>query len=681
MKRGFWLIVAALLVSTPAHTFAQDHISVWSPRTPLTPEEAFAYTKSSIFTLALSTAINQLNQYPVFNGEPRGIKNINGSIIGITGFPFIGGSLIFSREIVTGNYLGTDNVIQLADQFGINISTGLQVGTEDLPLPVRAGFNGSVSVSRIFSHLKPITSIRGANRFAFKNAIVPLFIKQNANTLSPLSNNDFEQLPINEKKAIYQSSLQEFLEKIAPGESILITDSLNSEAMLTANTGIYKMIDLSGTARASEIVIRRLHIFRKDHNTFQIYEDSGCANQPSLAAQIGLRIPIPHQGIRLFYAGKTPIDYARMPIITAKWGKNNGDAKTRFFEIKIDHNPESEAKLNAAADKLRKLRMTLLEGNSEPIENISKPFVIDHDFHENNMQDRILIFSQRKLHSTSTLSFKSDDEVKHTYIRNFFGKSNGFDYTNPGSHSLTFAKEFITRSSGTFGDDTTLNPGYNSRGFARNRLLLYEAEKLNDGSIINPFVRITRIYNGWNGTAPKIQNLLNHYQKNYGDGDHPPIEFKESENLFLYTIGVNFKFNEDAIHHLESLDKDQLKEIFARNGVNLDYRRVDERIINQILKFKKRQSAHSLMRAFAIADRHLDGKGFLELIGGIENVSAEINITGYKKVPENGELGYVSLNYPIAGKKGILSPLGEIQKKLGMTDGEFLALWIKGRVI
>jgi hypothetical protein len=40
--------------------------------------------------------------------------------------------------------------------------------------------------------------------------------------------------------------------------------------------------------------------------------------------------------------------------------------------------------------------------------------------------------------------------------------------------------------------------------------LLYEAEKLNDGSIINPFVRITRIYNGWNGTAPKIQNLLNH---------------------------------------------------------------------------------------------------------------------------------------------------------------------------
>ena len=128
MKRGFLSIFIALLAISPKSSHAQDRISVWSPRSPLSPKEMFAFTKSSAFTSALSTAVDFLNSYAEFRGDsfsfPKNKISGDSGLIGITGYPFVGGSLIFSREIVTGNFLGTDNLIQLADQFGIRVSAG-----------------------------------------------------------------------------------------------------------------------------------------------------------------------------------------------------------------------------------------------------------------------------------------------------------------------------------------------------------------------------------------------------------------------------------------------------------------------------------------------------------------------------------------------------------------------------
>jgi hypothetical protein len=686
MRRGFWSIIITFLVATPMLSHAQDRVSVWSPRSPLSPEEMFAFTKSSAFTAALSTAVDFLNSYAEFRGDSFSFPKHNPStsdsgLIKMTGFPFLGGSFIFSREIVTGNFLGTDNLIQLADQFGIRISAGARISTENLPMAIRGGFGGSVSISRIYSHLKPITSMRKTNRYAFHNAIVPLLIRRNAKSIDPLMADGYEQLPFDLKKQIYLDSLHDFSDRLQTGESIVITESLIGEANASANAGLYKMVDLSTTLRAPELMIRRLHLQRKSDHLFQLFEDDGSAFQPNVSVQVGYRLPIPHQGIRLFYRGQSPLDYATMPIVRAKWGRNQGDAHTRLYSIEINPQPMTEQDLQIAVTNLRKIRNLLLECNADETTKQLQPIVIDHEFKEKSLQDRILVFSQRKLKSAAKLMLTDTRGNQRTFIRNFFGKSNGFDYTNPASHALSFAKEYITRSRADFSDDTTLNPGYNSNGVARNRILIHEAEITKDGKIHQPSVRLTRIYNGWNATAAKIQLLLDRYQQNYGDGSYPRIIFQESKNLFLYTIQAGFVLNESAIHHLTQLDESALRELFARHGVSLRFRRVDERIAREISDFRKTHSAQSLMRAIAIADRHLDGAAFLDFLGGLQNLKVEIRIDGFKQNQSNGDLGLVNLQFPIAGNGINTTPLQQLQQSLGMTDGEFHALWIKGRIL
>jgi hypothetical protein len=687
MRRGFWFIFITLLAATPMISHAQDRVSVWSPRSPLSPEEMFAFTKSSAFTAALSTAVDFLNSYAEFRGDSFSFRKNNGAnhsdsgLIGMTGYPFLGGSLIFSREIVTGNFLGTDNLIQLADQFGIRVSAGARISTENLPLAIRGGFGGSVSISRIYSHLKPITSMRKANRYPFQNAIVPLLIRRNAKTVDPLMADGYDQLRFDLKKQIYLDSLRDFSDRLQTGESIVITESLVGEANATANAGLYKMIDLSTTVRAPELMIRRLHLQRKSDHLFQLFEDDGSAFQPNLSVQVGYRLPIPHGGIRLFYQGQVPLDYATMPLLRAKWGRNQGDAHTRLYTIELNPDPATEQDLQIAISNLRKIRNLLLECNADEATRQLQPIVIDHEFKEKSLQDRILVFSQRKLRSAATLTLTDQNGAKRSFIRNFFGKSNGFDYTNPTSHALSFAKEYITRSSADFSDDTTLNPGYNSNGVARNRILIHEAEITQDGNILKPAVRLTRIFNGWNATAAKIQLLLDGYQQNYGDGTHPRIVFQESKNLFLYTIQAGFVLNDSAIQHLTRLNESSLRELFARHGVSLRFRRVDERIARELADFRKTHSAQSLMRAIAIADRHLDGAAFLDFMGGLQNLKVEIRIDGFKKVESNGELGLVHLQFPIAGNGNNSTPLQQLQQSLGMIDGEFHALWIKGRIL
>ncbi len=46
--------------------------------------------------------------------------------------------MILSRNIVTGTYLGTDNLVQLADSVGVVVGAGVFAGTTGLPTPLTA---------------------------------------------------------------------------------------------------------------------------------------------------------------------------------------------------------------------------------------------------------------------------------------------------------------------------------------------------------------------------------------------------------------------------------------------------------------------------------------------------------------------------------------------------------------
>src|SRR5690606_13702021 len=96
-------------------------------------------------------------------------------------FPTFRGQMILSRNLITGTYLGTDNLVQLVDTVGVAVSAGAFVGAVGLPVDAMA--SGEVSLVRTYAHLRPVTSIQKSLKYSFKNIFVPLVKKDYGNKL------------------------------------------------------------------------------------------------------------------------------------------------------------------------------------------------------------------------------------------------------------------------------------------------------------------------------------------------------------------------------------------------------------------------------------------------------------------------------------------------------------------
>ncbi len=624
------------------------------PDSPFNPGENFAFAESGLFSSIISSAVGKLNQLPVLSN--------NFTTPGKWAFPFANGTFIFSREIVTGSYLG-DHLIQIADSFGIRTSIGARLNMSGMPTAMGMSFMGSVSASRTYSHLKPMNSIRKANRYGYQNIIIPYFTHSSAKQLDPIFEDGFETLPIEQKKQIYEQSLLDFKNKLAPGESLVITDSLIADGKISANVSLYQLIDVSAFGEDKEIVMSRLHIYRKDENTFQIYKDYGEATQPSFGIEIGIR-----KGI------------ASLPVIKAKWGKNTGKSKIQYFSINFENKAENNG-IDESISQLKIVQQLIKRGNIEVLKKHTKPFLIENHFKEENQQDRVLFFGQRRLRSVSDITVTSPDGTKNNFVHDFFGKSYTFDYGNTSRDILNFANEYFTNSLVTFAEDSNVNPGYTSKGHSKNQLLEFDAEKMPDGTLKDRYVKISRVFNGWSLPKEKVLLILDQLSKEYGGELFPPNTLNETEKMLLYTITLNISLYEEGIHHLETLTKEDIRNIFKKYAFDLKHRSIDDRIINRIQEFKETHSSKALLRAISIADHFLPAEGFIEFMGGKNNVLINAKVEGYRKGDERVDSPILSNTIGSAINKKVYGPLTEIRKKMGMSENEFLSLWILGRIL
>ena len=65
--------------------------------------------------------------------------------------PVVDVNLLLSRDIILGNYLGTDNLVQLADTFGASADVGMFAGIEGLGYDLAGSAKASVSLVRSYS--------------------------------------------------------------------------------------------------------------------------------------------------------------------------------------------------------------------------------------------------------------------------------------------------------------------------------------------------------------------------------------------------------------------------------------------------------------------------------------------------------------------------------------------------
>lgn len=160
--------------------------SYGDPESPFSASELGSFALSRIQSQVLSTALEKFNKYLGTQDETNYLEKI-GEIVKKEGpffstqavaVPTFHGSLIVSRDIVTGSYMGTNNKVQLVDNLGFSLDAGVFAGIEGLPIPV--GIKGGVGVNftRIFSHVKPVQSLKKSMKEPYRNMLVPLLLRK-----------------------------------------------------------------------------------------------------------------------------------------------------------------------------------------------------------------------------------------------------------------------------------------------------------------------------------------------------------------------------------------------------------------------------------------------------------------------------------------------------------------------
>ncbi len=389
-----------------------SRFSFGDPDSPLSGTEIANFIGSTVVSQAINGAINFVstkylnNQKMLENAFVQRqqdlyleqlFKYLTTGIVsnipfGIWVYPTFGGSLILSREVVIGSYLGTDNKIQLADVVGFSVNAGVFANVEGLTAPVPLSITGSTQVqySRTFSHLKPIASFKASFKYPFRNIIVPyLQRKVGREFVSLLSSGSLRDLKDEERQKTISETMEKFKKELSVGESIIISDNLIFGANAALGTGYGKIIKLSGQLGVSNFTLSRLHIFRKDENTIHVYRDVG--NVTSLIMAFNFR--------------------AVAPILDLSIKTGGGYAKTKFYSIDID------SKNPSIVESIQSLKGLFRNSSLEILNKVSKPYILKHKFKETQVNLGLTALQISNLNARDQVEIQHPEGAKKTFFQ------------------------------------------------------------------------------------------------------------------------------------------------------------------------------------------------------------------------------------------------------------------------
>ncbi len=649
-----------------------------------------AFNSMNFMSNDVDTKINTINQDIAVKASEKlkAGKSLSGLVDKYV-LPTVSGKIILSRDIVAGSYLGTDNLIQLVDTIGVSVNGGAFGGiagifakTGDLSgltyAPISLTGSATLSLTRSYSHIKPITSVKKALKYPFKNVIIPLLKRKQGHTLKEESGKDYDKINALAKKERdheYQTIFDTLTNSIEVGESVIITDTVSVEAAAQAGIDLYTVANLRARIEGNSLVISRLHLLRKSENIFQVYRDLGQNN--SLQETLALDKII--------------------PILKASDKMSKGEARTKFYNINLNkEDPGFKKKLAALAAVFGHNSLSLLDKEQ-------KPYQINHNFTEQNPGFGVLVFRWNSLDSTDNITVKAPNGDEKKFIRRYRGFSTGIDFESYAQDMVGLLTSKIFKTQFSPSSFNSSNPGFTYYGRAYNKIQVFEGELAADKKTMKPYTRLTRIWNGWQmkveGAVKKLEQIKKRYQFNF----MPAEVLAQTKKLFLYNINVNLYVHKEGIAALVLKKDEEIKDAFmkfqARDMTNytgddaLKFSGYKE-VINwkkeyqkEIAKSDLKKASHYLLKMISKIESKLTVGGFEALLGGKAGFLLQARIDGFRIGDEKGDQPLISNTFGTLGSDTLGGPtadvLGFFQQTGGATmiDGEFYVNWLLGRLI
>jgi hypothetical protein len=681
------------------------------PESPLSYGEMSSIFKTKAINTGLELLVSALNSSSLLSTDLEGkISEINKNILNkadaalkegrpLTGLvepytlPTVSGRLILSRDTVAGSYLGTDNLIQLVDTIGLSISAGAYSGlggvftntgtyspalNANAPAPVSLGGLLNASINRRYSHVRPITSVKKALKYPFKNILIPLLKRKQGNVFEQEAQRDFDQinsLVKAEREKEYEKIYEAITQQLEIGESIIITDSISVGANADAGLKLYGISNARTRLGGNSMIISRLHILRKSQTVIQIYKDLGHNNTFEVTLGLDKFIPLVK--------------------VTKKGSK--GSAKTKFYNINLN-SMESDFK-----QKLDAISTVFFHNSLALVDKLQKPFVIKHKFSENNPGAGALVFRANKLNSVDRITVQAPSGDEKKYLRRYKGYSIGLDFESYLQDMIGLFSSKILKTQFSPLAFSQSNPGFTLHGRAFTKIQIYEAEVDDEGSLKRPYTRLTRVWNGWQIKQKGAKKILNNIKERYRFNFMPEEVLAQTKKFFLYNFNVNLYVHKEGLSHLSNLSDKEIEDIFIKfqrrdmtnyTGEDALVHSGIRRLLNWNRLYRKnlennnlQRASNQLLKIVSLIERKLTLEGIEAAFGSRENFLLLARIDGFRIGDESGDQPLISNTFGMLGNDNLNGPTAEMLEFLryqgseSMTEGEFYVNWILGRLL
>jgi hypothetical protein len=620
--------------------------------------------------------------------------------------PIVNGQVILSRNIVVGNYMGTDNLVQLADTFGYGVRVGVQVGFDGFGLNYGASTSATLNYVKTYSHLKPVKRLRDSMKEPYKNMVVPIvkhMIRKQADRLATFEQ-DTADATDEEKDEVLNEIVKTLDKYLGVGESLITTERLAPTIMASGRIS-YSGTSVSLGLSTEGLLIKRVHLHRKDGNTIQVYVDNG----KSLGIGVSFKVD------------------NLIPILEVRYKRTAGKYKVNAYTLNLDTDADRNPDLMRTAAGLSHL---IRKGSAELLDDISRPYSISNKFVDESIKAKLFHWRHKTLRQSDMFSiltpkYKETNYVKYskasqmginyraflTDIVNYYlGKYvnglriNGDTWKNPGQTYFGVAKTTEARFEGRLlpQEDEILvdvdsdEDGEISEHEAEN-YELNEKDTLLKRDISAKFLSLTHRKEGWNISRKKLFKEVKEWNDKYKKKLFADNTLKDATALKLYNFSMNVNVYEQGIENIKNLSQKKLETIqrkykrrlaFTKKCKNIRYRNKvvcgnlktiiseSKKCKSELKKNNATKSAKCILNLTQTLEKSLEFEDFKEIVG-IRNLYIYGQINGFRKDSETlikpinsntiGNIASRHWNGPIEGIRDIL----------GLQSGEFNGSWMR----
>ncbi|MEQ1663866.1 MAG: hypothetical protein ABL927_00660 [Bdellovibrionales bacterium] len=369
--------------------------------------------------------------------------------------------IIATREVVAGSFMGADNNVQLADNMGVAISGGWQIGTDGMPLNWSLGGQVRSSYSRIYTHLKPILSIKTALEEKYSNIFVSLLKGDDADILSEITEQNFASQTEEKKIETLRRVIKALKDNMTVGSSLIVTDNIGADASVNIGFNFDLQIKAQTQLAKSYVRLSRIHIFRKDDNTFQIYNDFGSVSPWTANYNITNRIQVIELNLK-----KT----------------KGGNTKVKFFSLNLDENNISnndekiqKDKIKDTVNKIEAFHHVLDTNTFDLIQENQNPYIVENKFNEFWWRFSVLFYDWMGLSLDTEIKMTGPDGGVHKFVKASEGNRSGRDYFSKGLDVLNYLIKRHTERDIVIANTTSGNPGDTVWGSSKSRTVDFES--------------------------------------------------------------------------------------------------------------------------------------------------------------------------------------------------------------